>query len=225
MKLYHGTSAKHLDKILEKGIEPRGRRKGNWKEFPSRKDMVYLTNAYAPFFAIQGAKGNEKALVLELDLEKIDETRLYPDEDFVAQVIAMQSGRDLEDVHDEIKTMLEGYQHCTMMSLDGLGNCSHKGVISGKSVSRYCLIDCVKRPDLSIMSMDPSISLMNYKFCGSKYRSVISWLFGDREDFELGLGGNEFYIDMMEKCQPGYRKMAEDLFANRDGIEVVRVAA
>lgn len=225
MKLYHGTSGKHLESILKKGIQPRGRRKGNWKEFPSRKDMVYLTNAYAPFFAIQGTKGKQKALILELDCGKINEENLYPDEDFIAQAIAQQKGCGIEDVHDEVRENLESYQHHAMLSLEHLGNCSHKGKIPNLAVSRYCLVDCSKRTDLSIMSLDPSISLMNYRFCGEKYRSVISWLFGDRKDFMLGVGGNEVYIELGEKCQPGYRKIVEDLFNNREGIEVVEVAA
>lgn len=83
MRLYHGTSSRHLARILDRGLEPRGRRKGNWKAYPSRRDMVYLTDSYAPFF------------------------------------------------------------------------------------------------------------------------------------------GNDFYIDIVEKCQPGYRKMVEEMFSNREGIEVV----
>lgn len=224
MKLYHGTSSRHLDSILGDGIKPRGRKKGNWKEFPSRKDMVYLTNAYAPFFAIQGCTGGEKALVVEIDLAKIDMSKLYPDEDFIAQAIAQKTGQGIEDVHDEIRDSLEDYQHHVKESLDHLGNCSHKGKIPSAAISRYCLIDCKKRSDLSMMSLDPCISLMNYRFCGDKYRSIISWLFGDREDFELGLGCNEFYIEMMEKCQPGYKKIVQDLFANREGIEVVEAS-
>lgn len=225
MRLYHGTSSKHLDDILENGIRPRGRRKGNWKEFPSRKDMVYLTNAYAPFFALHGSALGEKALILELDSGKIDEGNLYPDEDFIAQAIAQQKGCGIEDVHDEVRDNLELYRHHAMLSLEHLGNCSHKGRIPSQAVSRYCLVDCSKRTDLGIMSMDPSISLMNYRFCGEKYRSVISWLFGDRKDFLLGVGGNEVYIELVERCQPGYRKIVEDLFGNREGIEVVEVAA
>jgi len=225
MKLYHGTSGKHLESILEDGIQPRGRRKGNWKEFPSRKDMVYLTNAYAPFFAIQGTNGKQKALILELDSGRIDEENLYPDEDFIAQAIAHQKGCSIKDVHDEVRSSLELYQHHAMLSLERLGNCSHKGKIPNLALTRYCLVDCANRADLSIMSMDPSISLANYKFCGEKYRSVISWLFGDRKDFVLGIGPNEVYIELGEKCQPGYRKIVEDLFGNREGIEVVEVAA
>jgi len=222
MKLYHGTSSRHLGSVLKEGLKPRGRKKGNWKSFPSRKDMVYLTNAYAPFFAIQGSKGKEKALVLEIDTDLLDFDRLYPDEDFIAQALAYQTKRPLDEVHEEVKKELEGYQHLAMDSLERLGNCSHKGGVPASAISRYCLIDCVERADIGMMSMDPSISIMNYKFCGSKYRSVISWLFGDRDDFELGFGGNEVYIEMMEKCRPGFGKEVAEMFSNRKGIEVFK---
>lgn len=223
MKLYHGTSAKHLESILGKGIQPRGRRKGNWKEFPSRKDMVYLTNAYAPFFAVQSSE-DHKALILELDLDRLDMDKIYPDEDFIAQALAMQTKRPLDVVHDEIRETLENFQHHSMDSLNALGNCSHKGRIPASAITRYCLVDFEKRPDLAIMSMDPSISIMNYRFCGGKYRSVISWLFGDRADFELGVGGNEMWIEMIESQQPGYRESIKETFLNREGIEVLEAA-
>ena len=51
IKLYHGTTTKHLDKILKQGITPRHDRPSNWDKHPSREDMVYLTNAYAIYFA------------------------------------------------------------------------------------------------------------------------------------------------------------------------------
>lgn len=221
MKLYHGTSSKHLDSILSKGIRPRGRRKGNWESFPSRPDMVYLTNSYAPYFALQSCDKMEKALIVEVE---VDETGLYPDEDFIAQVLASQEQRPLEEVHEEVREGLEAYKHHAKDSLEGLGNCSHKGVVPAGNVRRMCLVDFTKRSDLAIMSMDPSISVMNYRFCGSKYRSVISWLFGDRKDFELGIGGNEMWIEMIEKQQPGYRESIGATFLNREGIEVMEAA-
>ena len=221
MRLYHGTSSKNLDSILSKGIRPRGRKKGNWKGFPSRPDMVYLTNSYAPFFAIQSCVDGDRGLIVEVE---VDEAGLYPDEDFIAQVIAAQEGRSIEEVHDEIRDDLESYKHHAKDSLEGLGNCSHKGIVSSVKVSRLCLVDFEKRSDLAIMSMDPSISIMNYKFCGSKYRSVISWLFGDRKDFELGIGGNEMWIEMIEKQQPGYRESIMATFLDRQGIEVMEAA-
>lgn len=52
--LYHGTSSKYLPSILREGIKPRKlTRQSNWKTtIESRNDMVYLTNAYALYFAI-----------------------------------------------------------------------------------------------------------------------------------------------------------------------------
>jgi len=43
---YHGTTETQLDQIRLTGLRPRGKRKDNYTEYPSRKDMVYLTNAY-----------------------------------------------------------------------------------------------------------------------------------------------------------------------------------
>ena len=31
MKLYHGTAARHLPKVLKHGLKPRGKGKGNWE--------------------------------------------------------------------------------------------------------------------------------------------------------------------------------------------------
>lgn len=225
MKVYHGTSSKNLKTILKNGLKPRGKSKGNWDSFPSRNDMVYLTTAYAPYFAISSCKKMEKALVLEIDLDVLDRTDLYPDEDFVAQVLAHQQNSSIEDVHDYVRDNLEHFQHCFEDSLNGLGNISHKGIVSPSAVSRYCLIDIKSRSDLGMMCLDPSISIMNYRFCGNRYRSIISWLFGDRDDFELGItGDNKEWIEMIERNTPGYRDQTVKLFSNRQGIEVARAA-
>ena len=220
-RLYHGTSSKNLNKILEKGIQPRGKRKSNWKEYPSRSDMVYLTNAYAPFFAVQSCKKDEKALVLELDRDSLDASNVYPDEDFIAQAIAQQTNGSIEDVHDAVRDNLEDYQHHTDVSLGNLGNACYKGTVPQNAITRYCLIDIKERPDLGMTVLDPSISLLNYKFCGSRYRSIISWLFGDRADFEISIGPNDTWFQMMEAQKPGYTESIKTFFTNRAGIEVV----
>jgi len=216
--LYHGTSYKNLNSILKNGIRPRGKRKGNWKEYPSRPDMVYLTNAYAPFFAIQSSK--DKALILELDPAFLNQKSFYPDEDFIAQAIATQQNLSIEDVHCGIRENLEDYQHHAVDSLNGLGNICHKGTVPLSAISRYCVIDIKERADLVMSAIDPSISLMNYRFCGSRYRSIVSWIFGDRPDFEVGFGDNRAYIEMVEMTMPGYGEKVNNLFNNRKGIEV-----
>lgn len=216
--LYHGTRSKLLDKILENGLKPRGKRKGNWKQYPSRHDLVYLTRSYAPFFAINGLKKNENlALILEIESSNL---KLLPDEDFISQAISMNTGEPLPEVHKQVLENLESYQEHWQLSLDNLGNCSHKGPISPGNITRYCTLDIKKRPDLFSISLDPSISTMNYRFCGTRYQSIISWLFGDREDFDLMIGGNELYFQLHK---PEIRKECEKMFLTREGIEVVQV--
>ena len=81
MLLYHGTSLKNLLKILSNGsITPR-KGKGNWsKGFISRKGFVYLTDTYPLYFAYTAAKGKDKPVILEIE---VDESEIYPDEDFI----------------------------------------------------------------------------------------------------------------------------------------------
>lgn len=218
--LYHGTSSIHLDSILRDGLKPRGRKKGNWESYPSRSDMVYLSSAYAPYFAINSCKKGEKALILEINTSKLEVSNLYPDEDFIVQAIAMNEKQDLDDIHNDIRDTIENYQHHYLDSLGGLGNVSHMGKVPSGAISRYILLDYDKRSDLGMMVLDPCISLLNFKFCGNRYRSIISWLFNDRKDFEIGIGDNETYIELLERNQPGYRKILTTLFANREGIEI-----
>jgi hypothetical protein len=218
--LYHGTSERHLDSILRDGLKPRGRKRGNWKSYPSIAGHVYLTEAYAGYFATVAAKKGERALIVEACLE--DDSRLYPDEDFIAQALAAQNKRSIEVYHDEVVKTIAYYRDYVQASLDGLGNVSHRGVIPPSAISRYVLVDTKKQSDVIMLALDPTISLMNYQFCGAKYRSINAWLFGDRPDFDLGFFGqsNEEYLAMMPvEC----RDQAERLFANREGIDVVDV--
>lgn len=221
--LYHGTSERHLDSILRDGLKPRGRKRGNWKSYPSISGHVYLTEAYAGYFATVAAKKGERALIVEVCLE--DDSRLYPDEDFIAQALAAKANRPIDDYHDEVTKTIAYYRDYVQASLDGLGNASHRGVIPLSAISRYVLIDTAAQRDTIMLALDPTISLLNYQFCGAKYRSINSWFFGDRDDFDLGFAGqdNESYVAMFAASQPGYRDYVERLFANREGIEVVNV--
>ena len=219
MKLYHGTTAELFPAISGKGLAPRGRRRGNWKDYPSRKDMVYLTSCYPLFFAFRAFKKHTHALLVEIDSDRLDEDSLHPDEDFIAQALSYQRKCSIEDVHAEVRENLEGYQHHWQDSLEGLGNCCHLGVVPTDAITRYCVVDLEKQKEL-VLVCDPSISLLNFKFCGDRYKSLVSWLFGERPDYLIGLGTNEMQWKLMEPQVPGYRAQCEEMFANREGVRV-----
>jgi hypothetical protein len=225
--LYHGTSSKYLSRILSQGIKPRGtQRRGNWETYPSRHDFVYLTTAYAPYFAWNAAdvRNGEQALIVEVDSQRLPETRLFPDEDFVAQAISQTEGRPLSEVHPKVRDTILYYGDLASASIQHLGNVAHRGVVPPEIITRYATIDLKKQRDLAWACCDPSISTINYRLCGSKYRSIISWIFGDRQDFEVGHGvPNEQYVPMIEKLQPGYAEGVRRVWENRDGIEVAKV--
>ena len=180
--LYHGTSTKYLDDILSKGITPRHNNGiGNWSGNPSHPLMVYLSDAYAVYFAQQSvnaydekkcnSKKNEP-VVLEVI---VDTKRLYPDEDFLEQYhrIAPQWKDVVEETSMQERTIyfkqnLLDYKDDYKTSLFGLGNCCHKGIIKPQNIVRYSLLDYNEILHYS----DPAINLQNYQILGGKYRMI-----------------------------------------------------
>lgn len=218
--LYHGTTSKHLMGILQSGLRPRGRRKSNWDHYPSRGDMVYLTTAYAPYFAVTQLDEGEQGVIVEVATDKLNPTSLYPDEDFIAQAMSHQTGLPLAIVHKRVRRTLHQYQHHTCDSVHALGNAAHKGVIPPEAITRYATIDGKLQSSLFWIALDPCISVLNYRFMGPKYRSIIAWIMGDRPDFDADGFGNQSLITQMN---PYYVNYLRSMWANRDGITVTQM--
>ena len=180
--LYHGTNTNNLDKILKDGLYPRGNSEGNWTHtIRSRNDMVYLTNSYAVYFAMCSIgeddmhDGFVKPVVLEVE---VDACNLYPDEDFMEQ--ATRNNAMWQDYFDSIgckdmtarteyfRDNISEFADDYINSLEYLGNACHFGEIKPESIKRYSVLDANKVWDYS----DPTITLMNYKIMGSRYRKL-----------------------------------------------------
>lgn len=184
MKLYHGTTARHLDAFLKYGLRPRIETgNSNWEKFKSRPDLIYLTTAYPLYFAANATetKDDESALIVEVDSRRLNEKLFFPDEDFIAQVIAQREGRSLEIVQKEVTRDLEGYRHTWHMSLKGMGTCSYQGTILTETADKYVVIDLKKRPELWMSMTDPLITITNYKFRGVFYENFVKWVMGYRK--------------------------------------------
>jgi len=184
--------------------------------------MVYLTHAYAAFFAMQACEdGDDKALILEIAGEELCPDYFYPDEDFIAQALSHQRGEPLESVHEEVREELEGYRHHWADSLQAMGNVAYCGAIPVGAITRYVVFDPAKQKQVAWTACDPSITPLNYKLCGYKYRSLTAWLFGDREDYGMGYTTNDEWFKLMKDISPEMEAEVRAAWQCRDGIEVI----
>lgn len=185
MKLYHGTSARHLPSILQDGLKPRGKAKGNWDHTTlSNPDVVYLTNAYALHFAIVAAdKGKDDLLVVEVDTALVSIYNMVPDEDFLEQTSRKEGPAPLDRpmafrTRWYRKRQLDFWQYWPD-SVEHLGTAGHYGPIPPRAITRYAIIYRQQIGELIMAGMDPSITLVNYKLLGPKYRNWMRWTFCD----------------------------------------------
>lgn len=181
--------------------------------------MVYLTTAYAPYFAMM-AEGEGRPVVLEVDTTTLNADAFYPDEDFVAQAIREKTGLPLSEIHGAVRDSLDEYKEFAAASLAALGNAAYRGAIPPQAIVRVCVVDYEKQPASMMTACDPCISPLNYRFVGEKYRSLTAWLFGDRPDWDLGYGDNDQYLRFMDQACPGSSESVRSAFASRVGITV-----
>lgn len=192
MFLYHGTNEETGYQILDQGILPRTRtKKSNWKHtIESNPDAVYLSDAYPMYFAIAAMpKGKSKGCVVEVDVRRLLPSLLAADEDVLEQV-----GRQSKDGlpgHWDIKRRTTYYRNHQKYfatkgfgyekSLQYMGTCAYLGAVPLTSISRVAFFDTTKCRELAWAMMDPTITLINYRFCQTKYRWLTKFLFHDHE--------------------------------------------
>jgi hypothetical protein len=220
MLLYHGTSFSSWEKIQETGLLPRKLGgNSNWEHtVESDPNTVYLTDAYAMYFAYQCTNadkdGNlDKAIIIEVDSSLLNQKKFVADEDALEQVSRNTPGGDglpesmtMEERTVHYRKMAKryaevGYGH--EWSLKALGTCGYKGKIPLKAITRVAIIDLSVQKQLSVF-LDPSISILNYRFVGAKYRALSAMIFDDEpkpEDMEFLMS---IYVDNF----------------NRDGITI-----
>ena len=173
MRLFHGTSAKKLDKIFKEGIKPRGRKKSLWAEHPSAPDRVYLTKAYALFFGSMAA-GEDGGEGAGLEVSNLNEDNLVPDEDAMAQSkftdVPEITNMNLKQRTKFWRDNARWHDFLTDDSLRLLGNCAHMGTIPPTQIEK-----CVTfNPARVIMVCDPTITLLHYRMMGEKYERVLT---------------------------------------------------
>jgi len=189
VRLYHGTSGKAGKRILQEGIQPRSDL-GNWEDMPSNPDAVYLTDAYAPYFAAVAAHDEDEMAIVEVESDRLNEVYLCPDEDYLEQgsrnnvmdgdaLAGLRAcGQDMHKRTAWFRDHILAFQGYWMSSIQHLGTCCYLGSIEPDAITRVTFIKQSKVMPLIGMAMDPSISLLNYQICGAKYRALTQWFAG-----------------------------------------------
>lgn len=224
MKVYHGTSLNCLPSILKNGIIPRGDDESNWPDNVSHPEMIYLTIAYPFYFAhIAAQEHKSKPVVIEIDMDFLSERNLFPDEDFIFQGLPKDQKMELSDIRENIDCFQQYFQ----ASIDNLSNFCYRGIVPIESITRTCQVNFGSRSFLWMEVMDPTITIMNYRFVGQKYRDLIAWFFGDKKELPGVARSKEFLKSIpdnkkeMEKALKLWKKESK----NRDGIEVKNIKA
>ncbi len=231
--VYHGTGESSAQRALKRGILPRemSGKKGNWKHtVQSNPSMVYLTVAYAPYFAVLTTDfSKERVAIIQIDLDKLDPDKLfYPDEDFIEQALrGKQLGNTkLDDMHARNKYIIqriEQYRLNWKKSLEGLGTVCYKGVVPQEAINKVIVIDAEKGRPMLREALETTITIANYTFCGEYYRALNNWFFGvDMDPEQLAFGS--IPKDAAKRMIPDYQKLidnASERLQNRSGIEMI----
>lgn len=182
--LYHGTTEKYLQDIITHGLRPRGvAGPGNWEHScNSHPDAVYLSNAYALYFAHAALKDSEdhsRLMVLEIDDAKLQPSLLCADEDALEQ---MGRGRDdlpkkwdMKKRNEYYKTQIEHVP--ASVSLSAIGNCTYLGTIPTNAINRVALIEQSVYYEMMMRGYDPTITVINYRILGERYKEASKWIF------------------------------------------------
>ncbi len=177
MRLYHGTSEAAAREAVERGLLPRGERKSNWN-VSSREDLVYLTLAYAGYFAANASGEYERWGIIEVEVDQDD---LLPDEDFLEQASCKSDVCPVSGMEERtawFRDNLHTFAHHWDISLAGIGNAAHIGPIARDQIVRVVLFDPTKAPAVAVAAIDPMISILNFRIFGSKYKAITLALAG-----------------------------------------------
>lgn len=179
MILYHGTSTDYLDQILNEGILPRKvtQHAGNYgEEVPSPENLVYLTSAYAVYYAHGAAKAKgSNPVVFAVEA---DESDLYPDEDFIADCLRRAGQGEWKQLRKDRHPYL--YEDYWRESLD------HNGVVCTHAILPEQILDhrIIPRGETNLLfalGMDALPSMDNFTIYGALYRDCMAALFAERD--------------------------------------------
>ncbi len=191
--IFHGTDARCVDDILAHGLRPWNEFKEgtNWAAAPTRPRFVYLSEIYGLYYA-QGA-GDETSdmALIEIDDSELDQSKIYPDEDFIAQLFwdAKALGEvipaDLAQI-DSVASLTAKidptlFQAMTSTCRLHFGNVSYKESIPPAAIRRHVVVPYKGNSVLYALCRDPALSVINALLVGERYRSLCNFVISGKK--------------------------------------------
>jgi hypothetical protein len=167
--LYHGTSRRNALKIEREGFLTD--KKYNWR-VKSKKGFIYLSIAYAPFYAFSIKNANDTLALIKVEVDTND---LYPEDDF----LMLMMGKPVYKQRDINKVDFEKYKYLWKASLEYLGNVAIK-----PEKIRIIGITYFDGKRL-ILKCDPCITTLNFKIMGNYYAKLTEWIYKGKNIMEF----------------------------------------
>ncbi len=174
MILYHGTSTEFLDRILDEGLLPThlSGHAGNWEGAVQSKPYVYLSTAYAVFYAVNAISEGYDPALLQVEVSEED---LYPEEDYVAWHL---SDGSIENWKEEIADLEP--RHYKANWVDSLGRCGNvcTPYVSPRAILDHRIIPIKENLELLMdTGYDAIPAELNYQIMGGYYRRCLKAYF------------------------------------------------
>ncbi|MFZ1073467.1 MAG: hypothetical protein WAO21_08535 [Verrucomicrobiia bacterium] len=234
VKIYHGTTEAIGRRALTEGLKPRKMTgKSNWQHtVESSPSLIYLTTAYAPYFALHAFTSFHKTkfAIVEIETNLLDKTKLRPDEDFIEQATRRDEknsagirGKTINERTEYIRNHIDEFSESWRLSVEHLGNCAYKGVIEPVAITRVSVVDISKCKSMCYEAMEPVITILNYNLCGAQYRMLNRWFMGEPvtvdEWFQTQSVNPLNFMD--EKEKPSAIKMMTKKLSNQSCIKII----
>jgi hypothetical protein len=240
--LYHGTTEAVARLALKEGLKPRSvlGTQGNWDHtVTSNPDNVYLTNAYAAYFAYMATPDDEAVGdtlwgIVEVETDNLDIDAMLPDEDWLEQATrassvpdddeyeGLREAAEIEDPHARMRARTHWYREHLWAygnrwgdSINGLGTAAHDSAIPPEAIERIAIFNPKKNRFIGSMALEPMISLLNYAFCGDKYRAHMEWFMGASVDPKRLVMGHWPHLP------PEQQKAITEAVKDRSALEIV----
>jgi len=186
MILYHGTTKENAERILHEGFKPD--QKYNWR-IKSKPGFVYLSLAYAPFYAMNAKSRNNERAIVQVEVE---ERNLYPDDDFI--MVGLGKPKYSQKQLDSID--LRDYKHLAHESLEHMGNaCARPEHVKVLGIRVFDMKGL-------IMVCDPVICPANYLILGEYYRKLTEWIYEGNKPIDFSRSDrnpNKFPDEILQK--------------------------